>query len=53
MKKTVNQGWNSETPTFRKETKQEEFMKAIRKEWTGAKIGRKREFNKVRCISRS
>lgn len=32
MKKTVNQRWNSETPTFRKETKEEEFMKAITKE---------------------
>lgn len=38
MSKTVDEGWNSEIPTFRRELKQDEFIKEIKKEWTGAKI---------------
>lgn len=43
VKKGVDPEWNSETPTFRRETNREQFMKERKKEWTKAKIKRQKK----------
>lgn len=53
MRKAVDQKWDSETPTFRRETNQA-FMNETKKKWTETKTeSRERELNKVRCISQT
>lgn len=51
IRKAVDQEWNSETPTFRRETNQEELMKERKKGMDRGKNRQQRELNKVRCIS--